>query len=523
MKTRILIAGIFVIALLGSAACVSASAPEASSSPSPSAVSGGALAAIPGWQQVNVNGFGDPQTDEVTALEAFNGYVYAGIHNPVDPEPLFDGARIYRSANGESWTAVTQPGFAIAHDIAPPAILDLAVFNTRLYASTGRGDGPGQIWRTQTGTIWSPMVIDGFGDPDNVDVTALAVYNSLLYAGVTNLVGGAQIWRSNSGDNNTWTQVAFGMTGTAAASISGFVEFGGTLYAAVESEGPVQIWRSDGGDWTAVVSDGFGDNQTLTAGGLAVFGGYLYVGVGNAASGALLMRSNDGLTWDPAISPGFGDPNNNQVDLVFVFQNQLYAGVHNVVTGIELWRTADGVLWEQANLDGFEDSHNTGSNESNAAADFLNHFYVGTANSFAGGELWRMQQPYGVVLSPDDTHAGAAGTTVIYNLTVSNTGDVSDTFSLASAGNTWTTLLSTSSIPLAAGASGDFTVSVSIPDGASGGESDMATITATSQVDPTITDSAVLTTTVTTGYAVVLSADQNAQGLAGQTLSYTLG
>ena len=522
MKHRIVEVGILLMVMLSGAACVSASAPEASSPPTHSSETGQAVAAIPGWQQVNVNGFGDPQTDEVTALEAFNGYLYAGIHNPVDPEPLFDGARIYRSATGETWTAVTQPGFAIAHDIAPPAILDLAVFNTRLYASTGRGDGPGQIWRTQTGTIWSPMVIDGFGDPDNVDITALAVYNSLLYAGVTNLTGGAQIWRSSSGDNNTWSQVAFGMTGTAAASISDFIEFGGALYAAVESDGPVQIWQSTGGNWTAVVSDGFGDDQTLMSGGMAVYGGYLYVGVGNDASGAQLMRSNDGMTWNPAISPGFDDPNNTRVDLVFGFQNQLYAGVHNAVTGIELWTTADGSLWEPANLDGFEDSHNSGTNESNAAADFLNHFYVGTANSFAGGELWRMQQAYGVVLSNDDTHAGAAGTTVIYNLTVSNSGDVDDTFSLAAAGSTWPALLSTSSISLPPGASGDFSVSVSIPAGAAGGDSDAVTITATSQGDPTKTDSAVLRTAVTTGFAVVLSADQNAQGSAGQTLSYTL-
>ncbi len=87
--------------------------------------------AIPAWQQVNSNGFGDPQAPEVSALEAFNGYLYAGTHNPVNPAPgqLYDGAQIFRSPDGSSWTPVTQPGFGNTHDIAPPAILDFLVFN----------------------------------------------------------------------------------------------------------------------------------------------------------------------------------------------------------------------------------------------------------------------------------------------------------------------------------------------------------------------------------------------------------
>jgi hypothetical protein len=59
-----------------------------------------------------------------------------------------------------TWTAVTQPGFGNSHDIAAPAILDFVVFNTRLYASTGRGNAA-QIWRTLNGTTWAPMSVVG--------------------------------------------------------------------------------------------------------------------------------------------------------------------------------------------------------------------------------------------------------------------------------------------------------------------------------------------------------------------------
>ncbi len=355
---------------------------------------------VPAWEQVNSNGFGDPQTSEVAALGAFNGYLYAGAHNPVDPEPLFDGAQIFRAQDGMTWTAVTQPGFGIAHDIAPPAILDLTVFNGRLYASTGRGDGPGQIWRTLNGVTWAPMVIHGFNNPDTRDVGALAEYGGMIYAGASNLVSGAQIWRSFTGDSNTWQAVTPPASTMAGAGVTSFALFDGALWAVVESEAPVEIWYSYGGDWAVAVNDGFGDGETTMTGGMAEFMGQLYVGAGNALNGAQLWRTSDGAIWQPAITPGFGDPNNQAVETVFVFQHQLYVGTRNTQTGAELWRSNNGADWEQVNPDGFGDSNNTGSNRSNAAADFLNQLYVGTSNLVDGGELWRMRPPCADVTPP---------------------------------------------------------------------------------------------------------------------------
>jgi uncharacterized repeat protein (TIGR01451 family) len=415
MKYKKVMIGILLILVAGVAG-VSASAPDASSAPSHGVQ---ALAQeIPGWQQVNSNGFGVQQTGEVSALDAFNGYLYAGTHNATD------GAQIFCSPDGVTWAPVIQPGFGISHDIAPPAILDLTVFNGRLYASTGRGDGPGQIWRTLNGVAWAPMVITGFSNPDTVDVTALAEYNGLLYAGATNLITGAQIWRSYTGDSNTWTQVAPAVPGTAPASVTGFALFDGALYAAVASDAPAQIWRSYGGAWTTVVSDGFGLSDTTSTGGMAEFAGYLYAGAGNMVSGAQLWRTNDGENWEQAISPGFGDPNNQKVEMVFVFQNHLYVSVKNTGTGIELWRSTDGSLWERANQDGFGDSNNSGSNGSHATTDFLGHLYVGTSNVIDGGELWRMQQQEAdLALSQVDAPDPVLlGDPIRYILTVSNAG-----------------------------------------------------------------------------------------------------
>ncbi len=485
--------GVLVITLVivGAASGVSASAFDPVSARSH--IIQALVQVVPDWVQVNSNGFGDVNAGEVSALETFNGHLYAGTHNPVND------ARIFRSSDGTTWTAVIDPGFGSAHDTAPRAILDMTVFKGYLYASTGRGNAS-QIWRTSSGLFWGQVVTAGFGDPDTVEFTAMTVYDhgydQAIYVGATNQINGAQIWRSFSGDSNSWTQVAPTVAGTAVSSVTGFAAFDGGLYAAVafESDAPAQIWRSYGGDWTTIVDDGFGNSNTTMTGGMAVFNGYLYVGAGNTASGAQLWRTNDGTTWTQAITPAFGDANNVNVEMVSVFQNQLYVSVKNSVTGIEIWRSADGSVWEQVNVDGFGDVDNTGSNMSNATAVFLNQLYVGTVNVADGGELWQMQDPYGVDLSPDDALSGMAGQDVTYTLQITNTGSLTDTFDLEITGNSWVTAVSTPTITLNPGVSDTISVTVTIPANALNNATDMVTITATSQGDNEVKGSAILTT-----------------------------
>ncbi len=494
-----------VLFLVAQAAGVTASSPVASNVPGFQPASSSVL---PTWQQVDSNGFGNPLALEVSALETFGAYLYAGTYKPVDPLTLIDGARIYRSSDGATWNAVTQPGFGISHDIAPSAILDFVVFNNYLYAGTGRRNAS-QIWRSQNGTIWSPMDVTGFADEDNIDISAFAVYNGKIYAGIKNRVNGVQIWSSFTGDNNSWVQVAPDVPGTVVSSVTGFAEFSfdGGLYAAVETESaPAQIWRSYGADWEIAVNNGFGDSNTTFTGGMAEFGGYLYVGAGNISTGAQLWRTNDGETWGQVIAPaGLGDLNNRKVESVTVFQNSLYITLNNIHTGIEVWRSANGTSWERVNQDGFGDSDNTGSNWSNASAGFKCQLYVGTANDLDGGELWRQQKLYDVALSADQAKQGSAGSQVSYTLSITNTGIMTDNFTLSATGQSWVTNLAPALVNLPLSASANINVTVTIPPGAPNQAVDTATITAASQTASCQTDTATVTTTATTSVTPSIS------------------
>jgi uncharacterized repeat protein (TIGR01451 family) len=91
---------------------------------------------------------------------------------------------------------------------------------------------------------------------------------------------------------------------------------------------------------------------------------------------------------------------------------------------------------------------------------------------------------------------GGAGETVTYMVTVTNTGNSADNFSITVSGETWTTTVPATVGPLNSGESATVAVTVDIPAGAAVGDQDMATVTVTSQGDPTVFADVMLTTTV---------------------------
>ncbi|HLF74551.1 MAG TPA: ABC transporter substrate-binding protein [Anaerolineales bacterium] len=338
----------------------------------------------PGWQQVNVNGFGDPQTSGVTSLEVFLGQLYAGATN------LNTGGQVWRLGKDGQWLQVSEAGFGSGTLI--PSVVDLVVFQGRLYAGIGWDDAPGQVWRSSDGTNWQLVTTDGFGDGGNTLVSNFSVFRGRLYAGTGSTNGSAQIWRSKTGNGGSWTQVApdgLGFTG----NVTGFAGYKGVLYAAIEPSGglgaPIQVWRSpNGSDWTTVTADGFGDERNESTGGFAQFDGYLYLGTRNDATGGQIWRTGNGMRWEPVVSDGFGDVNNVKVESLLVYDDLLHAATFNPQTGVQIWRSADGMSWEQVSANGFGDSNNFATLWNNATVEYQGKILIGTWNYADGGELW---------------------------------------------------------------------------------------------------------------------------------------
>ena len=131
---------------------------------------------------------------------------------------------------------------------------------------------------------------------------------------------------------------------------------------------------------------------------------------------------------------------------------------------------------------------------------------------------------YVPVLSPDtDAAAGDPGTTVTYDLTLTNLGNSPDTISLSLSGNVWDADLSFDSAGLLPGESMDIAVEVTIPADALAGEMDMVTVTAVSDNDPTATSTAELTTSAHTVHGMDMVAHDTAlSGAPGAVVHYNL-
>lgn len=130
---------------------------------------------------------------------------------------------------------------------------------------------------------------------------------------------------------------------------------------------------------------------------------------------------------------------------------------------------------------------------------------------------------YGVELSGNQSRDVFTGDTMTYTLSVTNTGNVTDTINIVATG-VWTTTYSPLTVTLAPGDTDTLWVWVSVPASATPGDSDTAIVTATSDTDAQATDSAWITTTAVISplYGIDLSADMAMTGTAGSTITYTV-
>ncbi len=141
------------------------------------------------------------------------------------------------------------------------------------YDSFGAAPPPGEIWVSDDGLNFRPIMRNGFGDPNNRGVQALIVYQDWLYAGTKNDIDGFDIWKLRP------------------------VTPGADEYECVR-----------------VVSGGGPSSHNENAGMPIVFQDKLYFGTqlyiggvnptsGNAFEGCDIIRINEDDSWDTIVGP----------------------------------------------------------------------------------------------------------------------------------------------------------------------------------------------------------------------------
>jgi hypothetical protein len=238
------------------------------------------------WTQVGQNGLGDVNNTRIIALGEFNDKLYIGMSNAVT------GAEVFSLDSAGTLTKVNTDGFDGTN--TNNALWSLQAYDGALYASTGTTAVGGQLWKTENGTTWNPVMQGGFGDVNNGSIPALFAFGGKLYAGTINNQTGTEIWRTMTNDSN----------------------------------------------WEQVNTDGFGDALTFWSGDqVAIVNGTIYLGTRNDTNGARLFTSTNGTTWTQEGTDGFGDAANNFAMYSITFNGRIYLGISSN-TGAEIWRSA---------------------------------------------------------------------------------------------------------------------------------------------------------------------------------------
>jgi sugar lactone lactonase YvrE len=380
---------------------------------------------VPGWSQLNVNGWGQQWNDRASG---FVDYTPLGTGEEMlytITEPTTDTAyspQVWRMRADKSWEAVSAPRFGDKNNLS---LVNMKAFQGGLFVSTWNNAGA-QIWSCSQASLcdkssdWKNESLRGLGlNSDSPGIIAMQEYNGKLYAGTFNWHPGApdQPWTSDGAelwafDGTSWNSLrhfSADVTGTITLpGIQSMTVFNDELVIGATSEtvGHAELWTlntmSDSPVWTPRKTD-FGINN-LYINSLHVYGANLYVGTNNTVDHAMLYRfSPDYTTIAEVVVPdGFGDLHNDNIRAMTSDATHIYALVANDATGLQIWwsTTGDrdvtpGSSWTKyLGDDGFGNSNNATVDLDSSVIFWKGRMVVGAWNTTNGGGVWATDPTY---------------------------------------------------------------------------------------------------------------------------------
>ena len=324
----------------------------------------------------NSNGF------VIFAVESFNDQLFMVVSS-------FEGALIYRSLDGSSWSNVTPPGLASISVMS----WDMQAFDGKLYISVnddGTGNHPAIILRTANGKDWETVFDGSLADLGGSVADKLGVFNGQIY--LTSVGNGGGVWRSRTGNPGSWV-LATPSLGVDVTNTSSPTAFNGDLYFSGYSAAGMQVWRSHNGATWETLGAGVLDVPNNTgASNLAVFNGALYLGAANSVDGGRIYRSKNGRDWQLLGNQDFTALNMVDISALAVYDGQLYAFGNDAASSAKILRSSSAKPgdWELTNGSG-----GWGANSwvlPNNQAIFKGHLYAANISGWWGNgiELYRL-------------------------------------------------------------------------------------------------------------------------------------
>jgi hypothetical protein len=313
---------------------------------------------------------------------------------------------LWRSRSGDpgTWTSVFSTGeFG-------PSIRYFCTHKGKMYLAmafdTFEADpNPGELWVSDDGLNFAPVMQDGFGNPKNRGVEFVVSYNGWLYAGTKNDVEGFEIWKLDGPEKGLAPVKVVEHGGPDPRNeIAGTpAVFNGKLYVGsiiffgfnpqqMEGFKGCDIIRIDeNDDWETVVGpnstsgydSGFNFFTNAYCWWMEEHDGWLYASTWD--QGTLLSWLLDNI---PALREFIETGSTNATLEDSLRLRMLYFGTR---AGADVFRTRDGDRWYPVTISGMGSPGNYGWRTMESTPD--GYLYLGSANPVDGLEVWRAKTP----------------------------------------------------------------------------------------------------------------------------------